>query len=120
MIRGFTVLISLIFLFSCSNDVSNKNKIEKEYYDDGQLKTLVYHFKTDDIKKIGFSSNGTLEYIHDISNNGKDNFMMIFDGDGKLWMIEPNKNNQRTGTSMKFDEGNIVLEEEYSKDVLIK
>lgn len=120
MIKKIAILTTLALLFSCSRGNRVKNKIEKEYYNDGQLKTIVYHFKKDDIKKIGFSSNGTIEYIQDITNNGKDNFMTIFDGDGKLWMIEPNKNSQRNGTSIKFDKGNIVLEEEYSDNVLIK
>ena len=120
MIKERMLYICIVLLFSCSSDNGFKTKIEKEFYDGGQLKTLLYLFKKDDIKKIGFLSNGSLDYIQNISNNGKDNFMVIFDDVGKLWLIGSNKNHKRNGKFIAFDEGNIVTEDEYLDDKLVE
>ena len=114
-------LISVTLLLSCASGTDEKTIIEKEYYQNGKLKTLTYHFKKDEVKVFKFLENGNLDCIYNISNDNHDNLMIVFDGENNLIMIEPNKNDQHTGTSIWFDgNGEITEEREYKNGKLIK
>lgn len=121
MIKFIYLTSFLAILYSCSSAQDEQTKIEKEYYENGKLKILTYHFKKDEIKVFKFLQNGNLDCIYNISNNNNDNLMIIFDGENNINMIEPMKNNKRTGTSIWFKESGVIdIEQKYQDGELIE
>ncbi len=114
-------LIILFFAFLFFISCSENRMVEKEYYENGKLKSELFLINGKPSKKKDYYENGNLYTEYELNGTKKNGLQKMYFETGNLMLEVELKDDKKNGKFIIYNEdGTILSEEIYKDDIQVK